>query len=218
MSTQGVVSTIRAQQAFAIIRADDPQLVLAAVHAVAAGGLLSIEFAFNGAEVLNTFRAARTTLPGAIVLGVGTVLDAPTARAAIEAGAQFIVSPTFRREVVETCSAAGVVSIPGASTPTEILAAWEAGADLVKVFPAAVYGPRFFRDVQGPLPDIPLVAVGGITVENAAEYVEAGAVAVGIGGGLVGGKLSSQADLGQLTGLVSSLLIRLEAARSTVEA
>src|SRR5690242_2811128 len=120
-----------------------------------------------------------------LVVGAGSVLDAETARLAILAGARFVMAPSFSRPVVEMCHRYDVVAAPGAYTPTEILAAWEAGADLVKVFPATTLGPGYVKDVRGPMPQVRLVPTGGVTVENVGAFIEAGATAVGVGGALV---------------------------------
>jgi len=183
--------------------------LLSAARALAAGGMLTIEFSYTGKVVLEALGEARSLLSRSVVLGVGTVLDPSTAEASIVAGAEFIVSPSFKPATVQVCREAGVVAIPGAATPTEILNAWEAGADLVKVFPAVALGPRFFRDVRAPLPQIPLVAVGGITTENAVDFLRAGAVAVGIGSALVGQLLSSPTDLTSMTSRVREFLERV---------
>lgn len=183
--------------------------LLSAAQALAAGGLLTIEFSYTGEVVLEALGEARKRLARPVVLGVGTVLDPSIAQASSVAGAEFIVSPSFRPATVEVCREAGAVAIPGAATPTEILNAWEAGADLVKVFPANVYGPRFFRDVRAPLPQIPLLAVGGVTIENAVDFLEAGAVAVGMGSALVGQLPSSASGLSSITSRVQALLGRI---------
>jgi 2-dehydro-3-deoxyphosphogluconate aldolase/(4S)-4-hydroxy-2-oxoglutarate aldolase len=114
------------------------------------------------------------------------VLDAATAQRAVDAGARFVVSPTVEPEVLAVTAAAGVASLPGAMTPTEVLAAWRLGASAVKLFPASAVGPSFVRELHGPLPDVPIVPTGGISAADAAAYLEAGAVAVGIGGWLTG--------------------------------
>jgi 2-dehydro-3-deoxyphosphogluconate aldolase/(4S)-4-hydroxy-2-oxoglutarate aldolase len=127
-------------------------------------------------------------LPDDFLLGAGTVLDAETARLAILAGARFVVGPVFRPDVVSLCHRYDVAALPGCFTPTEILAAWEAGADIVKVFPATALGPGFFKDVRGPLPQVKLMPTGGVTIENAGEWIKAGAVAVGVGTALLDAK------------------------------
>ena len=124
-------------------------------------------------------------MPAGFLFGAGTVLDAETAARVIDAGAQFIVSPVYRRSLIEACHARGVPVTPGCFTPTEILDAWEAGADIVKVFPATALGPGYIKDVRAPLPQVKLMPTGGVTVENAGEWIKAGAVAVGVGTALL---------------------------------
>ena len=123
--------------------------------------------------------------PAEVIVGAGTVLDAATARSVIDAGAAFVVSPVFKPEVVAACRAADRAVMPGCLTPTEILAAWEAGADLVKVFPATALGPSFFSDVLAPMPMLRLVPTGGVTRDNAGAWIRAGATAIGVGSALV---------------------------------
>ena len=125
------------------------------------------------------------TLPADVIVGAGTVLDAETAREVIRAGARFVVSPVFQAEIVDACRDADCAVMPGCFTPTEILAAWEAGADIVKVFPATALGPGFFKDVRGPLPQVRLMPTGGVTRDNAGDWIRAGAVAIGVGTALV---------------------------------
>lgn len=122
-----------------------------------------------------------------MTVGAGTVLTIDAARRAVDAGAAFLVAPHVDPEVVAWTAGRGIPMFPGAATPTEVLAAWRAGAAGVKVFPASVVGPAFVRELRGPLPDIPLLPTGGVTVDNAAAYIEAGAAAVGIGSWLFAG-------------------------------
>jgi 2-dehydro-3-deoxyphosphogluconate aldolase/(4S)-4-hydroxy-2-oxoglutarate aldolase len=124
-----------------------------------------------------------------VVLGAGTVLDPETARLAVTAGAQFIVAPSLNLDLIRFAKRYSIVVVPGALTPTEILTAWEAGADMVKVFPVRALGPSYIKDVLAPLPQVRLVPVGGVTVEDAADYIRAGAVAVGLGGELLSKQL-----------------------------
>ena len=124
-------------------------------------------------------------LPANVLIGAGTVLDPETARSVILAGARFVVSPVFRPEVIALCHRYDVAAMPGCFTPTEILAAWEAGADVVKVFPATALGPGFFKDLRGPLPQVKLMPTGGVTRENAGDWIRAGACAIGVGTALV---------------------------------
>jgi 2-dehydro-3-deoxyphosphogluconate aldolase/(4S)-4-hydroxy-2-oxoglutarate aldolase len=129
--------------------------------------------------------------PGGVIVGAGTVLDAETARQVILAGARFVVSPVLRPAVIELGHRYDVAVMPGCFTPTEILTAWEAGADVVKVFPASAVGPGFFKDVHGPLPQVRLMPTGGVTRENAGAWIAAGAVAIGVGTALVDPKAVS---------------------------
>jgi 2-dehydro-3-deoxyphosphogluconate aldolase/(4S)-4-hydroxy-2-oxoglutarate aldolase len=119
------------------------------------------------------------------VLGAGTVIDAATCRAVIDAGARFIVSPVFRREVIAVCLERGVAAAPGCFSPTEILDAHEMGADLVKVFPATALGPQYIKDLRAPMPQLRLMPTGGVTLDNAGDWIRAGAVAVGVGSALL---------------------------------
>lgn len=121
-----------------------------------------------------------------VVIGAGTVLDSETARMAIISGAEFLVSPSLNLDVIKTAKRYGKVVIPGCMTPTEIVKAYEAGADVIKVFPASTLGPRYFRELSGPLAHIPLLPTGGVDLDNAQDYIEAGAVAIGLGSSLVG--------------------------------
>jgi 2-dehydro-3-deoxyphosphogluconate aldolase/(4S)-4-hydroxy-2-oxoglutarate aldolase len=130
-------------------------------------------------------RELAPTLPDGFLLGAGTVTDAATARAVIDAGASFVVGPVFRPDVVAACHERDVPAIPGCFTPTEILAAHECGADIVKVFPATVLGPQFIKDVRAPLPQVRLMPTGGVTLDNAGDWIRAGAVAVGLGSALL---------------------------------
>ena len=152
---------------------------------------------------------------GQILLGAGTVLDAETARLAILAGARFIVSPTFSARVVELCHRYDVVAMPGAYTPTELVTAWEAGADLVKVFPAGGLGPGYLADLRGPLPQLRLVPTGGVTAENAGAFLAAGAVAVGVGGALVEREAVARGEYGRMTEQALRLTRAIRAARGS---
>lgn len=189
-----IVEAISQHKLIAVVRASEPSALPPAADAMARGGIRVIEFSFTGDGVLDALGAARQSLPQEVLLGAGTVLDAPTAMACVEAGAQFIVSPTFKESTQTACTEAGVPTIPGGATPTEIQRAWEAGAAIVKVFPAAVLGPRFFTDVNAPLPQIPLAAFGGVSLETVGDFLQAGAVAVGVATGLVGRDLDPASD------------------------
>ena len=148
------------------------------------------------------------------MLGAGTVLDAETARLAILAGAQFIVGPVFRPEVVAMCHRYDIAAMPGCFTPTEILAAWEAGADVVKVFPATALGPGFFKDVRGPLPQVKMMPTGGVSLANAGEWIKAGAVAIGVGTAMVDSKAVAASDWAAITETARRFVGAVAAARA----
>ena len=167
-----------------VIRTDqDPEVVLEAARAVTAGGINCIEVSFNTPQAHRIIEKLVQELPQAVV-GAGTVLDAPTSRLAILAGAQYLVCPVLKEEVLNTANRYGVLAIPGIFTPSEALRAWELGALLVKVFPASILGPTFIRSLRVPLPQLEFLPTGGITVDNAPEYIRAGALAVCVGSAL----------------------------------
>jgi 2-dehydro-3-deoxyphosphogluconate aldolase / (4S)-4-hydroxy-2-oxoglutarate aldolase len=169
----------------AIVRLDSASHLLLVAKAIAEGGISVIEFTMTTPGALDVLRQASHDMGDKVILGAGTVLDTETARAAILAGARFIVSPTLSGGVIELCRRYGIVSIPGAYSPTEMLTAWERGATLVKLFPATSLGPQFIRDVLAPLPQIKVVATGGVTLANAPDFIRAGASAVAVGSSLV---------------------------------
>jgi len=170
--------------ALGIIRVKGAQDLVQIAKALHAGGLSCLEITMTTPGALRAIEEARGELPE-VIMGAGTVLDAPTARQANLAGAQFLVTPTVSLDVIEVAHRYGVPVIPGAMTPTEILTCWEAGADMVKVFPAGVLGPGYIKAIRGPLPQIPLAPTGGITADNAGEFIRAGAALVCAGGWLV---------------------------------
>ena len=169
----------------AVIRMKDPERLSKVVMAIREGGVKCIEITMTVPGAVDVIAALVKTAPPDVLVGAGTVTDRGTANDVVSAGARFVVSPVFRPDVVAVTKAAGSVAIPGCFTPTEILTAWEAGADIVKVFPATSLGPKYFKDIAGPFPDIRLMPTGGVTVENVGEWVKAGAVAVGIGSDLL---------------------------------
>lgn len=179
-----VLQQILKTKIVAIIRGVDPKNVLAVVQALRAGGVTNVEVTLNSPDALAVIKEVSDVMGGSMLVGAGTVLDADDARAAIGAGAKFIISPTLDEDTIRYTKESGVVSIPGAFTPTEILKAHRLGADLVKVFPASS-GPAYIKDIRGPLPHIPLMPTGGIRVDNIDAYQRAGGVAFGIGTALV---------------------------------
>jgi len=205
MLREDALTIIRRTGVIAIMRAQAPDQLLAAAEAVHAGGVQAIEVTFTTPGALDVIRQAVAKLGAAgwtssgMLFGAGTVLDPESARAAILAGAQFIVCPTLNLATIALCKRYSVPVLPGAFTPTEILAAWEAGADMVKVFPASVGGPAYIKAVRAPLPHVSVVPVGGVDLSNTADFIRAGADAVGVGGELINQKLLDTANWSSLT-------------------
>ncbi len=171
----------------AIIRGAKPDDVLKIINALFEGGVKILEITLNSPKALSVIEEAAREIGDKVLIGAGTVMDAETARAALFAGAKFIISPLLNIETIEMTKRHGAVSIPGAFTPTEIVTAYTNGADIIKVFPASI-GVKYFKDLRGPLQQIPLMPTGGINLENINEFHEAGAVAFGIGSALVNTK------------------------------
>src|SRR5712671_3764536 len=183
-----VTARVEALGVVAVIRLRDPARLRAVVDAMAEGGVRALEVTMTVPRAVELIGELAPTLPEGFLLGAGTVIDAATARAVIDAGASFVVSPVFRVDVIAACHERDVPVMPGCFSPTEILAAHESGADIVKVFPATMLGPQFIRDVRAPLPQVKLMPTGGVTLDNAGEWIRAGAVAVGLGSALLDGQ------------------------------
>jgi 2-dehydro-3-deoxyphosphogluconate aldolase / (4S)-4-hydroxy-2-oxoglutarate aldolase len=197
----------------AVIRADSGEQLIDVCRALAAGGVSACEITMTTPGALEAIAAASNELGDAALVGAGSVLDAPTARAAILAGAKFIFSPVLNVEVIETAHRNDCVAVPGALTPTEICTAWTAGADVVKVFPANHFGPQYFRDIHGPMPQIKMTPTGGVDLTTAAEWIKAGAVAVGVGSALVKKELIKGAKWDELSALAKQYVDLVAAAR-----
>ena len=178
----------------AVVRASDPAGLVDVVGALADGGVTVAEVTFTVPNAIDVIREAKRTLGHRVLLGAGTVLDAETGRAALLAGADFLVSPVLAIDVIKLARRYDKVVMAGAFTPTEILAAWEAGSDIVKVFPAEVLGPAFFRAVRGPLPQVKLMTTGGVDLTTATKFLDAGAVCLGVGSQLVAPNLVAAKD------------------------
>jgi 2-dehydro-3-deoxyphosphogluconate aldolase/(4S)-4-hydroxy-2-oxoglutarate aldolase len=180
-----IVKEIEASGIVAIIRLKDGAALPRVVEALAEGGVRALEITMTVPGAIEHIRQTAATLPAGFVLGAGTVVDAETALRVIDAGARFIVSPVFRPEIITASHSREVPVLPGCFSPTEILNAWDAGADLVKVFPATALGPTYLKDLRGPLPQVKLVPTGGVSIDNAGDWIRAGAAAVGVGSALV---------------------------------
>lgn len=188
MDRYEVISRIQASGLIAVVRAESAEQALRIAEACREGGAAAIEITFTVPGAVKVIEHLADALSASsILVGAGTVLDSETARAAILAGAQFVVSPCLKTEVVTLCQRYGVACMPGAMTVREVVEAMEAGADMVKAFPGEVLGPAFIKAVRGPLPQAKLVPTGGVSLDNVAEWIRAGSAAVGVGGNLTAG-------------------------------
>lgn len=197
----------------AVIRAKSSEHLINVVEAIRAGGVECIEVTMTTPDALSVIHEAAKRFGDEAVIGVGSVLDAETARAAILAGAEFVVGPTLDLGVIEMCRTYSKPVIPGALTPTEILTAWRAGADLVKVFPAGVMGPGYFRDVLAPLPQVKLVPTGGVDLNTAAEFIKAGAAALCVGSAMTPKDAMAEGRWDVLTDLAARFVEAVRTAR-----
>ena len=168
-----------------VIRAQSSAHLISVATAIKEGGVDVIEVTMTTPDALEVIHSTSRQFGDAVLIGVGSVLDAETARAAILAGAEYVVCPVFNPEVIAMAHRYSKPVMPGCLTPTEIINAWSAGADMVKVFPATALGPQYFKDVLGPLPHVKLVPTGGVDLDNAGDFIKAGAAALGVGGNLV---------------------------------
>ena len=197
----------------AVIRMKDAEKLRAVVEAIAAGGVRAIEVTMTVPGAIALIARLAASLPKDILLGAGTVTDAATARAVIDAGARFVVGPVYRPEVISACNDRDVAVAPGCFTPTEILDAHERGADIVKVFPATALGPQFIKDVRAPLPQVKLMPTGGVSLDNAGDWIRAGAVAVGVGSALLDTKAIEEGRLDVLTNNARRIVTSVASAR-----
>jgi 2-dehydro-3-deoxyphosphogluconate aldolase/(4S)-4-hydroxy-2-oxoglutarate aldolase len=213
MQRTDVVARIERERIVAVIRLDEAERLRAVVGALMAGGVRVFEVTMTVPRAIELIAQLARELRDDVLLGAGTVLDKATASDAIRAGAKFVVAPVFRPDVIDACHRRGVPAVPGCFTPTEILDAWEAGADIVKVFPSTSLGPAFIRDVRGPLPQLKLMPTGGVSIENAAEWLRAGAVAVGVGSALVDRAAVKAGDFAGITRRAEQLSANVQAVR-----
>jgi 2-dehydro-3-deoxyphosphogluconate aldolase / (4S)-4-hydroxy-2-oxoglutarate aldolase len=210
---EAVVQRITALGALAVVRLPRADDVLPVARALHAGGVSAIEVTMTVPGALQAVERLVREGDGEMLVGVGSVLDAETARRAVDAGARFVVSPVFRAEIVTEAQRHGAAALPGAFTPTEILRAHEAGADLVKVFPSDALGPSFIKGVLAPMPFLRLVPTGGVTPENAGGWIRAGAAAVGLGSALVDPALVARGDWATITRLALQTVDKVAEAR-----
>ncbi len=181
----GVVQRIERSGVIAVIRADDATQAVDLCKALAEGGVCGCEVAMTTPKALRAIEEANDALADAADVGVGSVLDGETARAAIDAGASFVFSPVLDHRTVEMAHRYSRPVVPGALTPNEVHAAWSAGADLVKIFPASHFGPAYMKELHGPMPQVKLTPTGGVDLDNAGDWIRAGAAVLGVGTALV---------------------------------
>lgn len=198
----------------AVVRSPDSQQLVQVARALADGGVSTIEITMTVPNALEVLRQVRHALGDRILLGAGTVLDPETARAVLLAGAEYVVGPTLNLEVIRLCQRYDKLVMPGAFTPTEVLTAWEAGADIVKIFPADVVGPAFFKSIRGPLPQVRLMPTGGVDLSTAASFLKAGACCLGVGGQLVEPRAIAERNFERISELASQYVALVKQTRS----
>lgn len=209
---QVILQKITAAGLVAVVRAESSEQAAQIAEACIKGGVAAIEITFTVPGAAETIKdLVRTYKAGEIIIGAGTVLDPETARIAILAGAQYIVSPCINFETIKLCNRYQVPIMPGAATIKEIVEAMEAGADIVKVFPGESLGPAFVKAVRGPLPQAPLMPTGGVSLDNVSEWIKAGCVAVGVGGNLTAG--AKKGDWQSITDIAEQFIAKIRAAR-----
>jgi 2-dehydro-3-deoxyphosphogluconate aldolase/(4S)-4-hydroxy-2-oxoglutarate aldolase len=216
-TTSGRAATVQAMEELgvvAVIRMRDARKLRSVIDALAEGGVRAIEVTMTVPTAVSLIGELAPTLPDGFLLGAGTVTDAATARAVIEAGARFVVGPVFRRDVMDACREQDVAVAPGCFSPTEILDAYEYGADIVKVFPATALGPQFIKDIRAPLPQLKLMPTGGVTLDNAGEWIRAGAVVVGVGSALLDAAAIENGRLEVITANARRIVASVESART----
>lgn len=195
-----------------VVRTDSSKKLVKVARALKKGGVSCIEIAMTTPDALSVIKEVSERIEDVLV-GAGTVLDAETARSAILAGAEYLVSPTTDRDMIKMCKRYDKVVAPGAFTPTEIMTAWQAGADFVKVFPASRLGPKFISDVKSPLPQISLMPTGGVSEENAQEFIEAGADVLCAGSALLDKKAMEEENYNVITKNAKNLVAAVKKGR-----
>lgn len=214
MSRQADLDRVLNSGIVAIIRAPSSEQLLEVAHALYDGGIDVIEVTFTVPQALEIIAEVRKSLGDKVLLGAGTVLDPESARAALLAGAEFVVSPTVNLDVIRLCNRYDKLVMPGAFTPSEVLSAWEAGADIVKVFPSEVLGPGYLKALHGPLPQIRLMPTGGVNLDTLGDFIKAGACALGVGGALVEKQAVREGDMDRIRSLARQYVELLQSVRA----
>ncbi len=217
MNKQETLNRVIEAGAVAVIRLADSNKLIRVAEAIYNGGVSGIEITMTVPNAISVIEKASREIGSYMNVGVGSVLDAVTAQKAIDAGARYVVSPIFKREIVEAAHRNDVPAMPGAFTPTEIQTAFEAGADIVKVFPADVVGMAFFKGVLAPMPHLKLMPTGGVSLTNAGEWLKSGACAVGVGSALLDKKAIASEKYGVLTENAKRLMESIIRARQEMK-
>jgi 2-dehydro-3-deoxyphosphogluconate aldolase/(4S)-4-hydroxy-2-oxoglutarate aldolase len=207
------LNLIRETGVVAIMRAKSSEQLIAAADAIQAGGVLAIEVTMTTPGALAVIEQATHKYGDEVLFGAGSVLDAETARAAILAGAGFVVAPTLDLGTIVLCNRYSIPVMPGCYTPSEMLTAWQAGADMVKLFPASVGGPALIKAIRAPLPQLEIVPVGGVNLDTAADFIRNGAAALGVGSSLVNQKLLDAGDMAELTRRAKAFIEQVQVGR-----
>ncbi|KXS40763.1 bifunctional 4-hydroxy-2-oxoglutarate aldolase/2-dehydro-3-deoxy-phosphogluconate aldolase [Halanaerobium sp.] len=217
MEKQENLQTIIDSGVIAVIRGMEVDKVVNIVDALLEGGVKALEITLNSPGAIDLIEEVSERVKDTdAIVGAGTVLDGETARAAILAGAEFVFAPNLNQDVIEVCNRYGKVVIPGVMTPTEIVNAYQAGADLVKIFPAGVMGPKYIKSVKGPLNHIPMMPTGGVGLDNAADFIEAGVVALGVGSALMDKEAIAEENYEVITENAKKLTQIVEETRNTL--
>ncbi len=217
MTRQEIVDALIKVSAVAVVRLTDPTKLIKVSEAIYAGGVSAIEITMTVPNAIKMIEEASKQIGSYMQIGVGSVLDSETAQKAIDAGAIYVVSPIFKKEIIETAHRNNIPAMPGAFTPTEIQTAYEAGADIVKVFPADVVGMAFFKGVLAPMPHLKLMPTGGVSLTNAGDWLEAGACAVGVGTALLDKKAIASEDYKTLTANAKILMESINKAKAEIQ-
>lgn len=204
------VERVIEQKIVAIVRLDNYATAVEVAHALVAGGISVLEYTLTGKGAIEAIEKVRAALGDKVCVGVGSVLKPEEANAAIDSGAQFVVTPAFRPLVISACLNRRIPILCGGFTPTELLQAYEAGSELGKLFPATLGGPRYLKDVLAPMPFLKLVPTGGISPDNAREYLAAGAVALGMGGNLISKKAVASGAFGEITAAAKATVASIQ--------
>ena len=214
MERQQILNSLISSGIIAVIRLSEDKKIDYIISALSEGGVKALEITMTTPNAIDIIKNISKKNKGDFLIGVGSVLDPETANAAIHSGAQFIVSPILNVDIIKMGHRYDKVVIPGAFTPTEIINAWESGGDIVKIFPATVLGPKYFKDIHGPMPQVKLSPTGGVNINNAADFIKAGAVCLGVGSALIDKKLVENSDWEELSKRAATLVEEVRKGRT----